>query len=255
MLKTEALCGDSGRTMFFEYVGRYFATTPKLKPLPAGAVCPICGSTSAQLWQTNTGQAQCLAQNTITRKRAGRRTAEEPCVPASDPAGKVSFADGSMVVSGPFVARVVTRVLPDIPLPEMVTVQFPEKGGISRFISDLLTDPPPPPFAAIVFGKKAVFRSSVTVDPSLIKIGGPEGFDIPRPIMRVWLSLFEGMKGNAISKALALRARFAHGEISDSDREALADLLRLHPEFKSSFRKLPSPGTPTAAVFQRILVS
>jgi len=255
MLKAETHCGDPGRSMFFEYVGRYFATTPKLTPLPPGTVCPICGSASAQLWQTNAGQPQCLVQNTITRKRAGRTSAEQPCVPATDPKGMVFFADGSMVVSGPFVARVITRLLPDTPLPETVNVQFPEKDGISSVIRDLVTDPPKPPFVAIVFGKKATFRSSTTVDSSIIRIGGPEGFDIPTPIVRDWLRIFEGMKPTSINKALSLRERFARGEISDSDRDALAELGRLHPQTASSFRKVPSLGTRGFAVFRRLLAS
>ncbi|TPV99632.1 MAG: hypothetical protein USCAAHI_00935 [Beijerinckiaceae bacterium] len=255
MLKAEALCGDPGRLMFFEYVGLHFASTPKFKSLPIGTTCPICGSNSARLWRTAVGSAQCLPQNTITRKRAGRKSAKQPCVPAADPSGTKSFADGSMAVTGPSVARVVTRVLPDAPLPDMITVLFPEKGCVSRFIIDLVMSPPEPPFAALIFGKKAGFRSAVTIDTSLIKIGGPEGFDIPTSLLREWLRLFEGMKDSAISNALTLRIRLARGEIGIDDREALAELRRLHPEIVSSFRKLPTPRTRQAAVFRRILFS
>jgi hypothetical protein len=158
-----------------------------------------------------------------------------------------------MAVAGPFVARVVTRVLPDKPIPETITVGYPENGGTSRFIIDLVMNPPKPPFVALVFGKKAGFRSAVTVDPSLIRISGPEGFDVPIPVVCEWLSLFEGMQESAIVKMLALRARFARGEIDGIDRDSVAELRRLRPEIVSSFRKLPSPGTPQAAVLQRIL--
>lgn len=253
MLKAEALYGDPGRSMFFEYVGLHFASAPKLKPLQIGTKCPICGSNSAFLWETAVGKAQCLPQNTITRKRAGRTSAEQPCVSAADPSGNTSFAVGSMAVAGPSVARVVTRVLPDAPLPDTITVLFFEKGCVSRFIIDLVMNSPDPPFAALIFGKKAGFRSAVTIDSSLIKIGGPESFDIPTSLLREWLRLFEGMKDSAISTALTLRMRFARGEIGIDDREALAELRRLHPEIVSSFRNLPTPGTWQSAVFCRIL--
>ena len=151
------------------------------------------------------------------------------------------------------MARVVTRVLPNKPIPGTITIQFPENGGMSRFIIDLVMNPPKPPFVALVFGKKAGFCSAVTVDSSLIRISGPEGFDVPTPIVREWLSLFDGMQESAIVKVLALRARFARGEIDAIDRDALAELRRLSPEIVSSFRKLPSPGTRQAAVLQRIL--
>jgi len=137
----------------------------------------------------------------------------------------------------------------------MITVLFPERGCVSRFIIDLVMNPPEPPFVALVFGKKAGFRSAVTIDPSLIKVGGPEGFDIPTPLLREWLRLFEGMKESAISKVLTLRTRFARGEIGVDDRDALAELRCLHPEIVSSFRKLPTPGTWQAVVFRRILFS
>lgn len=165
----------------------------------------------------------------------------------------MAFVAGSMAVAGPFVARVVTRVLPNKPIPGTITIQFPENGGMSRFIIDLVMNPPKPPFVALVFGKKAGFCSAVTVDLSLIRISGPEGFDVPTPIVREWLSLFDGMQESAIVKVLALRARFARGEIDAIDRDALAELRRLSPEIVSSFRKLPSPGTRQAAVLQRIL--
>jgi hypothetical protein len=254
MLKPEVVCGDPGRLMFFEHVGHYFAAEPKLKPLPIGTVCPICGSTSARLWKTDAGQAQCLAQNTVTRRRAGRKSRNEPCTPAANPWGKIAFVAGSMAVAGPFVARVVTRVLPDKPIPETITVGYPENGGLSRFIVGLVMNPPKPPFVALVFGKKAGFRSAATVDPSLIRISGPEGFDVPTPIVREWLSLFEGMQESAIGKVLASRVRFARGEIDAIDRDALAELRRLRSEIVSSFRELPGPGTPQAAVLRRILV-
>jgi hypothetical protein len=81
MLKPEVVCGDPGRLMFFEHVGHYFAAEPKLKPLPIGTVCPICGSTSARLWKTDAGQAQCLAQNTVTRRRAAGSPETSPARP------------------------------------------------------------------------------------------------------------------------------------------------------------------------------
>jgi hypothetical protein len=255
MLKRDIVCGDRGRLMFFEHVGHYFAAEPNLKPLSMGVVCPICGTNSARLWESGSGQPQCLPQYTITRRRAGRKSINEPCVPPTNSSGQVDFTEGSTTVAGPFVARVVTRVLPDKLLPESITVLFPESGGISRFIVDLVMNPPKPPFVAFVFGKKAGFRSAVTVDPSLIRISGPDGFDIPTPLFSEWLNCFERMQSSSINKVLALRTRFALRELSENDVHSLADLRRLHPEIVSSFRKLPSPGTQNAAVLRQVLLA
>lgn len=239
--------------MFFDYLGRYFAAPPKLAPLPLGAVCPICGDASVQLWRSNAGGAQCIAQNTITRKRLGRNGADEPCASGDDRAGPHSFGLGSLAICGPSIAEATTRLVPNAPLPERVVVKFPESGDSARFLSRLILSPPTPPFVAILFGKKASFRCAVTFDRSLIRINGPEAFDIAPATIRSWATLLGGMKSSDVARLLALRTRVARGEFTDSDRDGLDELMAAHPDVVPALRKLPSPGTAQAQILQRML--
>jgi len=75
---TETSCAEQqGRKLLFEWVLQYFAAKPRLKPAPPGSACSICGSSSVPLWQSDSGTNVCLAQQTVTRKRAARITIEK----------------------------------------------------------------------------------------------------------------------------------------------------------------------------------
>lgn len=239
--------------MFFRYLGRYFAVPPKLSPLPLGAVCPICGDASAQLWRSNAGSAQCIVQCTITRKRLGRKSHDDSCVSGSDRSGMHSFSLGSLAVCGPSIAEATTRVVPDISLPEHISIEYPEGGSSTRFVTRLILAPPEPPFVAIIFGRKASFRCAVTFDRSLIRINGPEPWDVAPATVHSWATLLQGMRTNDVCRLLALRMRIARGESSDLDRKWLDGLLGEHPDIVPALRMLPTPGTPHAQILQRIL--
>lgn len=253
MLNAGHVCGDPGREMFFEYLGRYFAVQPKLVPLPIGTICPECGADSVQLWESKAGTRQCLAQNTVTRKRFGRKYPDEPCAPGGDSSGMCSFGLGSMVVCGPFVAEATTRLVPDHPAPEHVSVRFPERGGATRFIRRLVQTPPEPPFVAVMFGKKSSFKWSVTRDRSLISINGPEALDVaPAALLSLKLHL-KGLGAGVVSELSALRARMALGEASEAEQQRLNELLKMYPSIAITLPKLPAPGTSSASVLQSVL--
>ena len=167
-------CADRGRLMFLQYVGQYFAAEPRLNRLPDGTACTICGGTSARLWLTASDEASCLAQQTITRKRAARKSADEPMIPAVNAAGSTSMGDGNMVVAGPHRALLVTKLLPDKPVPANIDIVFSDKGAIKSSKLDLFRHPPQPPFVAIIFGQKAHFSTTVTIDESRIFVNGPK---------------------------------------------------------------------------------
>lgn len=253
MLNEEHVCGDPGRAMFFNYLGRYFALPPKLVPLPIGTVCPECGADSVQLWQSRAGTPQCLAQNTITRKRFGRKSPDEPCVPGGDISGMCSFGLGSTVVCGPFVAEATTRLVPEHPVPEHVSIRFPERGDTTRFVRRLVQTPPDPPFVAVVFGKKSSFRWSVTHDRSLIAMNGPEALDVaPAAVLSLKLHL-KGLGAGVVAKLLTLRARMALGDASEAEQKTLNELLKTYPGIATTMPKLPAPGTSSASVLQSVL--
>lgn len=253
MLSAGHVCGDPGREMFFNYLGRYFALPPKLVPLPSGTVCPECGADSVQLWESKAGTPQCLVQNTITRKRFGRKSSDEPCAPGGDRSGMCSFGLGSMAVCGPLVAEATTRLVPDHPVAEDVSVRFPERGDATRFIRRLVQAPPEPPFVAVVFGRKSSFKWSVTQDRSLISINGPEALDVaPASVLSLKLHL-DGVGASIVAKLLTLRARMARGEASEAEQKALDSLLKKHPGIATTMPKLPAPGTSSALVLQSVL--
>jgi hypothetical protein len=253
MLNAGNVCGDPGREMFFNYLGRYFSLQPKLVPLPIGAVCPECGADSVQLWQSKAGAPQCLVQNTITRKRFGRKSPDEPCAPGGDSSGMCSFGLGSMVVCGPSVAEATTRLVPEHPAPEHVLIRFPERGDTTWFIRRLIQTPPEPPFVAVLFGKKSSFKWSVTQDRSLIAINGPEALDVaPTAVLSLKL-LLKDISAGDIARLLTLRTRMALGEASESDQKRLEHLLKEHPEIAAAMPRLPAPGTSSASVLQCVL--
>ncbi|MGJ0506013.1 MAG: hypothetical protein ACR652_02520 [Methylocystis sp.] len=253
MLKTGKGCGDPGRAMFFDYLGRYFSQEPKLVRLPIGTVCPECGVDSVQLWRSKAGAPQCIAQNTITRKRFGRKSPEEPCAPMNDSTGMCSFGLGSMLVCGPFVAEATTRLAPDQPVPEHVSISFPERGDTARFIRRLVEAPPEPPFVAVVFGRKSSFKWSVTQDRSLVSINGPEPLEMaPAAVLSLAL-LLKDIKVNDVARLLTLRTRMALGEASETDCRQLDDFLEQNPDIAPAMPRLPAPGTTSASILQSVL--
>ena len=108
--------------------------------------------------------------------------------PASN-SGRQSFrcmtamGDGNMIIAGPHRAMIITKLLPDRPVPSEVEIKFSEKGCIRAAKLDLLENPPRPPFVVIVCEKNARFRTRVTVDASQIAINGPSGQILNRPYL------------------------------------------------------------------------
>jgi len=255
MLTNTPACGDAGRAMFYEFVGRYFSAEPRLEKLPMGTACGRCGCTEAQLWVTSYGQASCIAQQAIVRKRAGRKSPEEACAPATDTAGMVYLGEGAFVIAGPHVARITTRLLPDLELPRSLSVEFPRPGVIREMLKELVENPPRPPFVAIRFGKSSAFEASVTHHESRVIVCGPQPLILEAPRIRELVELFAGMKPGQIAEALALRNRLASGEARDDDGGRLADLKASHLRIAAAFRRLPSPGSAAAAMLKHLVAS
>lgn len=239
--------------MFLQHIGKYFAAEPRLSRLPDRTACSICGRVSARLWLTDAGEASCLAQQTITRKRAARKSPSDPVIPSANPAGKTSLGDGSMVVAGPYRALLITKLLPDKPVPPGIDIIFSDKGCISAAKLDLLRNPPRPPFVVIVFGQKARFSTEVTIDTSRLYVNGPASHIFDLPYLSRLLDIAHRVGGTTILDLIALRHRLAGGDTNadapkrhKQDQQALLDLRSAGLITPAEFRLLPSPGTPEA---------
>jgi hypothetical protein len=254
----EPVCGEAGRQMFFDYVGRYFAAPPRLRPLPAGTTCPRCGSTTVQLWMTDSDEPSCLAQQTITRKRRARSSASEPAVPAEDPTGKTSMGDGNMVVAGPHTAKIITKVLPITLPPPSLEIVFAEKGSIRGGIMDLWRHAPEPPFVVLVFEKKAMFPAKITVDRSQIFINSTTPQVINRYRINQLMAIARRIGKIEFLRLMELRHRVAgHESTTDKQRDsdqrsilAMRASLVLSP---AEFRSLPEPRSEEADLLRKLL--
>lgn len=256
----EPVCGEPGRQMFFNYVGRYFAATPRLRPLPIGTLCLRCGATNRQLWMTSSNEPSCLAQQTITRKRKGRTSADEPAIPAETSSGMTSMGDGSMVVAGPHIARIITKVLPDTMPPPSLDIIFCGDGRIRREILSLLQHPPEPPFVVIVFEQKAIFTTTITIDRSQIFVCGPNPLVINRSRLRRLLAIAQRIGTKEFFKLMALRNRLAGGGGSkwnakqfENDQTSLLAIRAKGSISPSEFRTLPDPSSSEAGLLNRLL--
>ena len=245
-----ASCGEPGRRMFFEHVGRYFAAAPRLRPLPQGTVCSLCGSASARLWLTTSGEASCIAQQTITRKRAARASAAQPLVPAPNPQGMSNMGDGTFIVAGPRIALIVTKLLPDREVPSSVRVVFSEPGRVREARIALVREPPEPPFVVITCEKKAGFRTRITVDASRIAFCGPSGYVVDRPYLGRLLRFAERIGIKPLLDLAALRQRLAAADYGAgpggeaqrrADQDAYLALRSSNALSAAEFRSLPPP--------------
>jgi hypothetical protein len=259
---SDLACGELGRQMFFQHVGQYFAAAPRLAPLPLGTACSICGSVAVQLWLTGSGEASCLAQQTITRKRAARPSAAEPAIPAADPSGMTAMGDGNMIIAGPHRAMIITKLLPDKPVPSDVEIKFSDKGCIRAAKLDLLEKPPRPPFVVIICEKNARFRTRVTVDASQITINGPSGQILNRPYLSRLIEMAGKVGKKELLELMGLRQRLAgaggtsnlkNGQC-ERDQAAFLDLRAAGLLTPAEFRSLPSPGSPEAAFLRQVLL-
>jgi hypothetical protein len=254
----ELVCGDAGRRMFFDYVGHYFSGPPRLPPLPSGTPCPRCGSTGVQLWLTSSNEPSCLVQQTITRKRKARTSADEPLIPAKDPAGKTNIGDGNMVVAGPHIAKIITKVLPDTrPLPSLEIV-FTKEGCIRDATLGLLRNPPKPPFVVIIFEKKAAFTSRITVDHSQIFINAIKPQVINRFRLNRLITLAKRIGNKELYDLIQLRHRLAGGETptekqQESDQAAILAIRASGILSQVEFRTLPDPRSDEVGLLKRII--
>ena len=250
-------CMEPGRAMFFDYVGRYFALPPKQRPMPEGTACSQCGRTGARLWQTNSGDAACAAQMSITAKRAGRKREGDPA-PLPGDTGKFSFSRGAFAIAGPSVAKAITRLSPTATQPPGMEVRFFEsdRGMIRDAVRQLLRAPPAPPFTAIVFGQSAGFDAIVTTDHSKIRINGSDPLVADRATLES-LARIEGRIGARQLRDLAsLRQRLAGGSSTepqrDRDEAAYAALRESNEITPREFRSIPGPGTNDWLAYLRI---
>jgi hypothetical protein len=253
-----SVCGEAGRQMFFDYVGRYFASPPRLRPLPTGTSCPRCGTTTVQLWMTKSKEPSCLAQQTITRKRKGRASAEEPAIPATDPSGKTNMGDGNMVVAGPHTAKIITKILPDTLPPPSLEIVFTKEGSIRRGILDLLQNSPEPPFVVVIFEKKAIFTTSITVDRSQIFINGAKPQVINRSRINRLMAVAQQIGRKELYRLMELRHRLAGGETTtdkqrERDQEALLVMRASLVLSPAEFRSLPDPRSGEADLLNKLL--
>jgi hypothetical protein len=253
-----SVCGEAGRQMFFDYVGQYFAAPPRLRPLPGATSCPRCGSTTVPLWMTDSQEPLCLAQQTITRKRKARGSADEPAIPAQDRSGKTNMGDGNMVVAGPHTAKIITKLLPDTLPPPGLEVVFTKEGSIRGGILGLLQDPPEPPFVVIIFEKKAIFTTKITVDPSQIFINGTKPQVINRSRINDLMAVAQRIGKKELYRLMELRYRLAGGENvkhkqRDTDQEALLALRACFVLSPAEFSSLPDPRSGEVDLLKKLL--
>ena len=243
-------CRDEGRAFFYEYIGRFFEKEPSFKRAPSGTPCKNCGATDVPLWTNDSGHAVCRAQLAITSKRVGRKSKDEPvAVPGPKDRGKNAFIDGNLVVAGPHVGKVFTKLQPTQVLPDTVDLRFPQNGDRARVIAELMRDPPPPPFVVLVFGQNAdgvtlgvtkdVDRIAVTIAES----GGYGGNVVNRPYVLRLFNRFSEMSWTEVSALLASRHLLALDEGSQIDRERMEDVLGIDPDVGEGWGEFPSPET------------
>ena len=244
-------CAEPGRRMFFEHAGQYFAQWPRFKALSAGTACSVCGARDVPLWQNDSKAALCLAQQTITRKRRARASADEPLV-AGGGAGKTNLSGGHFAVVGPNRALLVTNLVPDAAIPPGLEVRYGGPGSITKAKMDLLLSPPPAPFVAVAFQKAAGHPIRITTDPSRIVLNGNGGCVLDRPHLEAVLRVLRRLDAKAAKDVLHLRQRLAGGanykteKEFERDQEALLRLRAGNAVTTADFRRLPPPGSPEA---------
>ena len=245
------VCAEPGRRMFFEHAGRYFAQWPRFKALPAGAACSVCGARNVPLWQNDSKVALCLAQQTITRKRRARASADEPLVAGGGP-GKTNFSGGHFAVVGPNRALLITNLVPNAAIPPGLEVRYGGPGFIRKAKMDLLLSPPPAPFVAVAFQKAASHPIRITTNPSRIVLNGNGECVLDRPYFEAVLRVLRRLDVKAAANLLHMRQRLAGGANYKTEKERECDqeaLLRLRAGdavTAADFRRLPPPGSPEA---------
>jgi hypothetical protein len=254
------VCREAGRSLFFHYVGQYFARPPQKPASPPGSICPLCGANASDvpLFLNNGGVPQCLAQITITRKRAARSCPADSLVPAENPAGMTAMSEGTFVVAGPKQSMIITKLLPDVPLPPSLEVRFSIAGSITAAKKELIANPPAAPFAVILFEKNAQFPVDVSADPSMIIINGPNRHVISRRRIIEWSELCDRIGAKQVMELMSLRRRLAEGRwLSDCQREkdqaALLELQKSNVVSFREFRTLPDPLSHDAKVLRQMI--
>ena len=253
MKNDTAVCGDAGRQFFYEYAGKFFELEPKGKALPIGTPCTRCGATNVELWENAKGTNVCRAQRTITAKRQARATETEPLTPTTE-SGKTSLGDGHMVLVGPYVSKMVTNLRPSSALPADLEIRMGGSRAVSLMRRDLISNPPDPPFIAIIFGQKADHDVRITTTTSTLYLNGPDAAVIERPYLLRLLKTLAGASEKTAYELLNLRARLARGfydgpSLAARERAQLRDQTRL-PELLAitglslaQFRQLPPPSS------------
>jgi hypothetical protein len=233
--------------MFFDHIGRYFARASDLQCCIQGTECGICGSTQQQLWKTVSGNAVCLAQMTITRKRQARKSPDEPIVPGDGP-GKTAFSIGHFAIAGPHKALIVTNLVPNVLPPPSVELRWSGKGAIVLARRSAILAPPQPPFVAITFEQKANIPFNVSIDASRISLNGKGAAVIERDrITRL------------LNELIRLRDRLSGTTAYMTRRDREADQQRLIAIASSgritveALRKLPAAGSSTANVLRTLI--
>lgn len=248
------VCGDAGLVMAFEYALQYFIGDPVKRRLPEGSPCPRCASTTAALWHTQAGDVKCLARLAIDDKRPGVKTAEGHSIPHSGERGFACFGAGSMIIAGPHVSRVVTKLRPARPLPAHVTLVFSASRSITKELRGLFRDPPKPPFVVLRFDQKAVPEAKITTSTDRIYLNGADGpVLVERTYLLELVDLLDGLPPSRIADILRLRMRLAAGSTDEADVKALDALRAEHPKIVAAFRRLLSTGGPAYTALNYLL--
>ena len=121
-----------------------------------------------------------------------------------------------------------------------------------------MQDPPKPPFVVIVFEKKAIFKTRITVDPSQIFINGAKPQVINRSRINGLIAVAQRIGKTKLYRLMELRYRLAGGEtIADKqreiDQEALLALRRSFVLSPAEFRSLPDPRSREADLLKKLL--
>lgn len=243
--------------MFFDYLGKYFAPAlAKADLLADGARCAICGGRGIALSASpTTGVPVCLAQTTITRKRADRGSPDVP--PDPPPAGKraVTGLEGAAAVAGPHVAWMISKVHAETVLPPHVRADYLTSGAgqVRAMLRQIVLAPPRPPFVVLLLGKSSGFRVEITEHPSFIRINGPNEAWVDAERLRRVLPRLEGCRRADVELLTELQRAQLAGEASPRVARLRMSLAERHAALPSLLRDLPQPPEPEYRLMNQML--
>jgi len=236
------VCAEPGRQMAYRYVLRYFLGRIKVAPQPLGTACSICGATDRQLYGD---KRVCRAQIAIASKRDTWDPVKDGPRPGArdNSSGGTCIAEGNIVIAGPHVARIVTKVAPAQDLPDELEIAYPtEKEGVAaKALAALLRDPPAPPYVVMVTGKNASYPVGVNFGRGVVQISGPDGHQVDRAVADRLVASLQGLSASEVKKVRRMRSLLSAGpDRSKKDTDELNRFRAANPRIGSLLFEMPS---------------